>query len=199
MCINNIAIYTNNIKYFKIQYMLWPLIHRFIKFPLSPVPHTTPPQTHTHTNTQSLEKTILKHRLEMQVQVSLNICFRAPDNRIGRYINENQSSLSGWFKPFLFAWTINRHINHCIIKVPVICNWRTEIPINDARHQRISTFGYTFVLGMKTASNCDTNMSVGMWGCPLSQLPPHLQGYEAATTWVAEIGSNHLQTDGLVF
>ena len=26
------------------------------------------------------------------------------------------------------------------------------------------------------------NMSVGMWGCPLSQLPPHLQGYQAATT-----------------
>ena len=43
------------------------------------------------------------------------------------------------------------------------------------------------------------NMSVGMWGCPLSQLPPHLQGNEAATTWVAEQGSNHLQTDGLVF
>ena len=43
------------------------------------------------------------------------------------------------------------------------------------------------------------NMSVGMLGCPLSQLPPHLQGNEAATTWVAELGSNHLQTDGLVF
>ena len=42
------------------------------------------------------------------------------------------------------------------------------------------------------------NVSVGMWGCPLSQLSPHLQGYEAATTWVAELGSNHLQTDGLV-
>ena len=42
------------------------------------------------------------------------------------------------------------------------------------------------------------NMSVGMWGCPLSQLPPHLQGYEAATTWVAELGSNHLQTNTLV-
>ena len=43
------------------------------------------------------------------------------------------------------------------------------------------------------------NMSAGMWGCPLSQLPPHLQGYEAATTWVAELGSNHLQTDGFMF
>ena len=42
------------------------------------------------------------------------------------------------------------------------------------------------------------NMSVGMWGCPLSQLPPHLQGYEAATTWVAQLGGNHLQTDDLV-
>ena len=36
------------------------------------------------------------------------------------------------------------------------------------------------------------NMSVGMWGCPLSQLPPHLQGNEAATTWVAELGSKRL-------
>ena len=42
-------------------------------------------------------------------------------------------------------------------------------------------------------------MSVGMWGCPLSQLPPQLQGYEAAATWVAELGGNHLQTDSLVF
>ena len=41
-----------------------------------------------------------------------------------------------------------------------------------------------------------------MWGnvrLPLSQLPPHLQGYEDATTWVAELDGNHLQTDGLVF
>ena len=58
----------------------------------------------------------------------------------------------------------------------------------------------------KTASSCECpgydvklhpavtlNMSVGMLGCLLSQLPPHLQGYEAATTWVAELGSNHLR------
>ena len=43
------------------------------------------------------------------------------------------------------------------------------------------------------------NMSVGKRGCSLSQLPLHLQGNEAVTTWVAELDSNHLQTDGLVF
>ena len=43
-------------------------------------------------------------------------------------------------------------------------------------------------------------MSLGIWGCPLdiSQLPPQPQGYEAATTWVAELGGKHPQTDGLV-
>ena len=32
---------------------------------------------------------------------------------------------------------------------------------------------------------------------PSITVAPHLQGYEAATTWVAELGSNHLHTNGL--
>ena len=51
----------------------------------------------------------------------------------------------------------------------------------------------------KTASSCDTLYECGNVRLPSITVAPHLQGYEDATTWVAELGSNHLQTDALVF